>query len=220
MVLQLWEIITIGAMLFIMAISGVVIALVILRKKNWPWFATVLADDPKTNQSVIDYRDKAKLIAVSDGGERIFFLRKKKRFAPDYGKRVGKNAVAFGTDTSGDLYNISFEGMNKRLFQMGIVPAEVSVKLATASVREMVKNRYNTKTFLEKWGVPITIGMLIIAIIIQASGSWWSHHEANKGKAQELEIIKAQKETMELARQVLGNIDNIESGGSGLVPAV
>lgn len=219
MVLQTWEIITLVVLVGVFLLSGILVGIILLRRKNWPFNVTILEQDPKTNNLVIGSRDRAKLIPFGDGGQRIFFCKRTKRYAADYGKRIGKNAVAFALGTDGYLYNIIFQGIDKKLMEIGVTPTETSARLANSSLRKGVQNRFNDKSFYEKWGAAITIGMLIAAIAVQAGGSWLSHKEDNKGKAQEVEITKLQKESIELIKETLANIDNIRSGGSGIAPA-
>lgn len=218
MALQTWELVTIIVMGLLLIIIGVVIAVIILRKKMWPFQVTILEQDPKTNNLVVSYRDRAKHLKFGDGGERIFFFRNHKRYAPDYGKRIGKNAVAFAIGTDGYLYNVTFQGIDKKLLEIGVTPTETSARLSNSALRKGIESRYNDKSFFEKWGVAITIGMLVVAIIVQSLGTWINHKEENKGKAQEVQIAEAQKETITLAKEVLANVDSIRSGGSGLVP--
>lgn len=220
MVLQTWEVVTLLILGFVLIVCGIIVSIVLLKKKNWPYQVTVLEEDPKTHTSIIGYRDRAKQIPFGDGGQRIFFFKNKKKYAPDYGKRIGKNAIAFCEGADGYLYNVSLGGINTKLLEMGVTPTETSARLSNSSLRKGIENRYNDKTFFEKYGVAITIGMLIIAIIVQAGGTWINHKEANKGKSADVQIAEAQREAMELARDVLGKIDNIKSGGSGLIPAI
>jgi hypothetical protein len=95
------------------------------------------------------------------------------------------------------------------------MPVDRDLRFANSSLRKGIENRYNEKTFFEKWGVTITIIMLIIAMIVGGIVLYISFNKQIEMATINAEGMKVAKEVAELQRQLLSNIDIIKEGGSG-----
>lgn len=212
-----WQIVLLIVLLFAFFVSGIIVVCVIIYRRKWNYSVTILENTPPFGY-IPTKNDRARLISFGDSGEEIYFLRGLKKYRIGYGKKIGKNKIAWAIGDDGYWYNTTFGDLNKKLLQIGIVPVERDMRFANATLRKGIEKRYDDRSFIEKWGVPITISMLIVAILVQAGGVYWNIREANKGKAAEKEISTAQLETMKLAKDTLLAVSNIKdkTGGSGL----
>ena len=161
---------------------------------------------------------RCRLVPFGDGGEEVFYLRGVNKFRVAYGKRIGIKQVAWAVGEDGLWYNVTFSDFNKKLMEVGIMPVDRDIRYAHASVRKGIENRYNQKSFMDKYGTIIAFGMLFICIIAISVGWYMSADKNAKAAATNLDVAKANKEVMTLQKEVLSGINYIKSGGnSGLV---
>lgn len=212
--LPTWELVLIAFLFFLFFLCGAIVLFVILSRMKWN-FKVIVLEDVSGSGYVPAMRDRARLISFGDGGEEIFYLKKRKKYRVAYGKRIGKNYIAWAVGKDGYWYNITFENLNKKLMELGISPVALDMRFATASLRKGIENRYNEKTFFEKWGVPIAIGMLILAGLIQAGGMWFVMDKLGEIAHASASASETSERVMILVKDVLSSIDNIQ-GGSGL----
>lgn len=215
-----WEIILFVIMMALFSITGIAIAIYFYGKRQWPWKVTVMRDVPPFG--TIPYaNDRAKVIAFGDGGEEIFFLKKMKKYKVGYGKTIGDKKICWTISQDGYWYNTTFGNLDKKLKQIGIIPVERDLRLAHSSMRKGIENRYNDKTFYERWAVPITIGMLIFAMIVAGVGMWYSNSKQLQIAQVNAEATKTSLEVTKLNKEVL----ELLKGGTapsqqGFIPAV
>jgi len=211
-----WLIITfIGLIVFFFLIGGV-IAFVYFRRLLWPFKVTIFEDIPPYG-NIPTKRDRARFVKFGDGGEEIYYLQKAKKYRVAHGKLIGKNAIAWAIDPiSKQWYNIGFEGLDRKLKQVGVNPVHLDLRYANSALRKGIMNRYDDRSFVEKYGVPITIGMLILAIIIQGGAMWFFMNKLLQVSSANLEAIKASKEVMLSAKEVISSLINLDNTGSGL----
>lgn len=197
-------------------IVGSVVALVIVYRLRWPMFWEKW-EELTPGRSTRTARGRCRLISFGDGGEEIFFLKGINKYRTAYGKRIDKKTVVWEVGEDGYWYNIIPQGLNKKMLEVGIMPVDRDMRLANATIRKGIENRYNEKSFLDKYGVIISFGMLFICILALGGFLWMAMDKQKEISATNLEAVKASKETMDLAQQVLSNIDNLKTGGSGYV---
>jgi hypothetical protein len=162
---------------------------------------------------------RARKISFGDGGEEIFFLKRTKKFRVAYGKRIGKNYVAWAIAQDGYAYNIEWGDLDKKLLEIGVFPVDRDMRYAYASARKGIENRYDKKNFMDKYGTLISFGMLFLCIIAMCGFLWVGFNGQKDIQQNDLEVAKTLQETIKLANDILGKIDNIKSGGTGLIPA-
>ena len=217
--IPLWQLWVFGGLSALFFIVGITVAIVVLVRMRWNWTVTILRDTPPYGNIPDRIKEKARLIAFGDGGEEIFYLKKLKKYRIGFGKLIGKNSVAWSVSQDGFWYNTGFGNLDKKLLEIGILPVERDMRFSNYTLREGLKNRFDDRTFIQKWGVPITIGILIIAILVQTAGAWFLLNKATPLVAGMAESTKVNKETMELAGRIIQNLDTLKSGGEGFVPA-
>lgn len=201
---------------FALIVSGI-IAFYIFYRMRWNYTFTVFEN--VAGSGYVPIRSgRCRLIGFGDGGEEIFMLNKPKKWRVAYGKRIGRNKIAWAIGEDGYWYNFTFGNLDKRLTEMGVNPVDRDMRYAYASVRKGIDSRYDRKSFMDKYGTIISFGMLFLCILAMAGFLWVLFNQQAKIAQINNEGLQTAKQVMELAKQVLSNIDTIKSGGSGLVP--
>jgi hypothetical protein len=214
--MPIWMVVGIIGLLVFFLLTGAVIAFVYFRNIIWNFKVTIFEDIPPYGNIPIK-NDRAKFIKFGDGGEEIYYLRKAKKYRVAHGRLIGKNKIAWAIDpVSKQWYNIGFEALDKKLKQIGVNPVHLDLRYANAALRKGIMNRYDDRSFVEKYGVPITIGMLILAIIIQGGAMWFFMNKLLQVSSTNLEAIKASKEVMLAAKEVISALTNLQGAGSGI----
>ena len=201
-------------------ILSIVFSIVYYIRARWKYNVVVFEDEDNPK---ITLRDKARLVTITDDGGEVFFLRRAKKYKAGQGKRISKDGkqIAWMIDRAGYWYNIDFGNFKKSLASVGLIPLDKNVRFATSGMRRLVDNRYESKGFMEKYGGIVYGGMFFLMILAFAGIMWYSFSKSIEMANINAEGLKTSKETMELAKSVLGIIDNIKSGssGSGLIVA-
>jgi hypothetical protein len=211
--------IIVASIFFIFFTIAGVVGFIFLNRLRWN-FKYVDIENIAGSGYTITRRGRCRKISFGDGGEEIFYLKGVKKFRVAYGKRIGKNYIAWGIGADGYAYNVSFSDLDKKLLEIGVFPVDRDMRYAYASARKGIENRYDKKNFMEKYGTVIAFGMLFICILAMGGFLWMGFNGQKEIQANDVEVAKTLQETMKLANDVLGRVDNIKSGGSGLVPAV
>lgn len=161
-------------------------------------------------------KDKAIIIKMGDSGEEIMVTRKSKQLLHAYGKKIGKNHYAFAKGSDGYWYNVVFGDLDVALGEIGLTPIDKEVRYANKGVRDIVKERFQKKNwFKDNIGLVVGITSIVIVLIFL----WLIFREFSAITSGAAQAVEASKEVMDSAAQVLRGLDNIKSGGSGLVPA-
>lgn len=210
-----WAILVI--ILFHFFVAGSVIIFVMMSRMRWPLKIMIMQNVAGAGYRFIK-EDRARSVAFGDGGEQIIFLRRWKKYRVGYGKRVGLNTLLFIIAEDGYWYNVDPEDFDKKLLKLGFRVVDRDMRFSNSSIRKGIDLSYGVKTFFEKYGVPITIGMLILAMCVQGGFSFFNASkqakiaESNKGAAEQFKIAA---ETQASALQSIANILD-QAGGSGI----
>jgi len=191
-------------------LGGIIVAVVIGYRMRWN-FSWVLIEKGK-----IIKRGKCRLIPFGDGGEEVFYLRGLKRYRVAYGKRIGVNQIAWAVGKDGYWYNVELGDLDTKLMEVGVMPVDRDMRYAYASVRKGLEKRYDDKTFMEKWGATISIGLIIIALIIFGVTQYYSNKKSGEFN---LEISKNNLEAMKGIKEAIVSMDQILGGKSAAAPA-
>lgn len=219
--LATWEWIVLLSLFGVFLVVSIIATIIIVGRLRWP-YNIVIAQELVSGKPEIIGRDKARLVGIGDGGEEIFFLKKRKKYKAGVGVRIGKNQILWVIGQDGYWYNCDFGDFNRSLLSVGLRPLDRNVRLATASMRKSIDNRYETKGFMDKYGTIINMGMMFLIIIAFAGVMWFAFSKQQEIASSTAEGSKVNKETMQLnyetiqlLNSVLGNIDRIKETGSG-----
>lgn len=162
------------------------------------------------------YTDTARLIKLGDGGEEILYLRKKKVYRTAYGKKMGTNEYWFAIGQDGYWYNVVLGDLDAKMGMLDIEPIDRDMRYMHVAVRKNITERYRKQNFMDKYGAYIMIGIAILVLMI---GTWFNFDK-------QAEIAKTNQQgadtylaVAEKSQQILSSLDNVCSGGSGIVSA-
>lgn len=213
-----WEFVIFAILVLLFLIVAGVTAFIILNRLRWNFKVNIL-ENVAGKGYVIAGKDKARLIAFGDGGEEIFLLKHRKKYRVGYGKRIGTRVIAWAIGQDGYWYNITFGDLDSKLQELGVVPVDRDMRFSTSSLRKGIENRYNEKTWMDKYGTIMYFGLFVLTLLIFGGVMWFAFNKQIQIANINSKSMETTKEVMELAKQVLNNIDNVKNGGSGIKPA-
>ncbi len=201
-------------LLFVLIISAIVgvILYFVLSSRAYK-YKIIIFENIAGQGYVPTGRDKAKMIKVGDGGEEVLKLRKRKLYRTAYGKKIGKNTYAFAIGSDGYWHNITFGDLDEALGKVGVEPVDRDMRYMHVAIRRNIKERFDSVTFLQKYG-----GLMAYTALIAVTGimMWllFDKFLAISGSVQG--AVEAAEKVLEAATDVLGAVDNVQSGGSGI----
>lgn len=218
-----WGWIVFASLAFLFLVTAIIIGCVLLWRLRWKMKWVLLQEQPNGKLEIVK-RGSMRPMAFGDGGEEIFYLRGVNKFKVAYGKRIGKNQVAWAVGQDGYWYNVDFGGIDKRLREAGVFPVDRDMRMANSVARKGIEQKHGSKDFMEKYGTIIAFGMLFLCICALGLSQWWAFHELNKGKAQSTEQLSIQKEVVDRYDALLSRIQgssntNSDSGIRSVTPA-
>lgn len=203
-----------GIVVFIFFVISGIVLFILLYRRRWNFRYVVLENIAGTGYSITG-RGRCRRMAFGDGGEEIFYLQNSKKWRAAYGKRIGKNQVAWCVGEDGYWYNINFGNLDKRLQELGVEPVDKDMRYAYASIRKGIESRYNQKTFMEKYGTIIAFGMLFLCIIAMGGFMWYTGSQATKiSNANAQSLVTADK-ILTHSDELISHLNNLQTGGSG-----
>ena len=214
-----WQLVGFFFVMIIFLFSGGIVTFVMLSKKRWPIKVMILNKRLKSLGSFISGWDRARRVGLLRTGEEIYLWKKRKKYRVGNEEFVGTNTMAWARGKDGYYRNVGLGDVDKELKSMGVTPTNLEMRTMTGLVDQAIQDRHDGKNFMEKYMVPIVVGMLIMSIIASGGMQLWQIHENNKSKPTELETAKTNLEVAKTNKEVLNGIANLKSGGSGLVPA-
>lgn len=162
------------------------------------------------------FTDRARLIKVGDSGEEILLLKKRKQYRTAYGKKMGKNRYWFARGQDGYWYNILLGDLDAKRGMLDIDPVDRDLRYATASIRELVKDRYKKRNI--NTATAIVVGGIVITVLIMFVGNWFVLSKMGDLIQQASTIQGANQPVVDSITRIATHLDNI-CGGSGIVPA-
>jgi len=158
-------------------------------------------------------KDRAKVIKISDAGEEVLFLRKRKLYKGAYGKVIGKNHYAFHIGRDGYWRNCTFSDPEEGKNEIKIMPVDRDMRYAHEGIRKNVSLRFEKKSFWKE-NLPMILGFGAIIIILVfmwlIADKYFTIFSAADG------TLESSKEVLKEVARLLGSLDNLKSGGTGL----
>ena len=204
--------IIIGAILLIL-VAGIIFIWLIYRARIFNKKIVVFENIAGMGFQPV-YKDKARLIKVGDGGEELLYLSKKKVYRTAYGKKMGKNTYWFAVGQDGYWYNVVLGDLDAKMGMLDIEPIDRDMRYMHVAVRKNIQSRYRKIKFMEKYG---TIVLNSIFLVIMLLGVAFIIDKMGDVMASLNTAIETTKQVMDSNKAVLVAIDNICTGGSGLI---
>lgn len=211
-----------GGLMFIMFASAAIVTFVQMNKRIWDHSYNLLT---KPAGYWVIKRGKCKLINFGDGGEQVFLLRRQNKFRTAYNKFIANKTILWVEGDDGYWYNCTFGDFNKALLEVGIKPVDRDARYANTVIRKGIENRYNTKSFIEKYGMYIFGGILLLMVIGYGVSTYYTAKINKDARAQDhdaqLKMAEIQLQITQENKNILASIANIkDERGSGYVQTV
>lgn len=210
-----WELVIFIALFVIFFVGAIITVFILLRRRYWNYNVLVMENQTGFGARP-KYRDKARLVGIGDNGDEVFWLKKTKKFKIGYGKYIGQNYICWTIGKDGYWYNTVFGDVDKVLLEIGVFPVNQGQRYATSAVRDLVKNNYQSKGFMEKYGPIVWFGIFFITMLMFVGFMWFSFSQLNKISAVNAESSKTSLQVITKVGQILSSLDNVCHGGSGI----
>ncbi len=161
-------------------------------------------------------KDKAMTVKMGDSGEEILYLKKRKTYKTAYGKRMGKNVYWFAVGQDGYWYNFLLGDLDAKKGELDIEPVDRDMRYMHVAIRRNMAQRFDKKNwFKENIGMLVGIGAIIIILVFMwlLADKYFAMGEIAT-TSMRLSIEATQK-----VNEVLGRLDAVCSGGSGVISA-
>ncbi len=164
----------------------------------------------------ITKRDKAQQMSLKGTGDTLFYLRKYKKYLPTPLIQTGRNTYWYVIREDGEWINIGMQDIDLAFREVGAHFLDHEMRYARTQLQGHIKDRYDKPKFWSQYGAlivnvaAITIIMVFLFLIVQDL--------QEIAGAVTRSIDSAALVNAETAR-ILGAVDTVINGGSGIVPA-
>lgn len=160
-------------------------------------------------------KDRAMELRLNKGGDSVFYLKKRRMYLPTPRIQSGKRKFYYYIREDGEWINFSIKNIDETMRLADAHFLDKEVRYARTQLQKGLKERYETKNFLKEYA-PVIISVIFIVIIgvftFLIFDKWLGLAEVtNQG-------VKTSGEVMAQAREILASLDNLKSGGSGIIP--
>jgi len=160
-------------------------------------------------------RDRAMEFRFGTGGDTVFLLSKLKKYIPTPSIQTGRNTYWMFIREDGEMINFELTDLDELSKKMGARFLDKEMRYARVSLQRQLKDRYTKTGFLEKYGGLIAYVSLIAVTGIMMYLLFDKFLEIGNSLAG---AVDAARTVQESTNQILGNLDNVCTGGSGLIP--
>lgn len=203
----------IGVTVILVAIIVIIIFAYFLINKRYKY--KIIIFEKINNRFEPSRRDRGAIIPMSGGGgDTVLYLRKHKKYLPTPEIQTGRRVYWFAIREDGEWFNIGIENIDEKFREVGAKFLHQEMRYARTQLMAKIKERYDKPSFWAQYAgiivnvAAITIIMvflfLIVGRLLEIMGS------VNGAMAVSKDILVE-------TRQLIGSLDNLKSGGSGIV---
>lgn len=160
--------------------------------------------------------DLARTIKIGDGGEELLWLKKHKVYRTAYGRKMGINEYWFAIGQDGYWYNFVLGDLDAKMGMLDIEPVDRDMRMMHVAVRKNIQDRYKKQNFMEKYGTIIVNGIFLVIIGIML---WFLVDQIGGIASAISSAVDNSAQLQESSKQIVTSLDNICTGGSGIVAA-
>ena len=160
--------------------------------------------------------DKAMEVKFSTAGDTIFYLQKNKTYRPTPRQQAGKNTYYYFIAEDGEWINFVPGDFDMSRREMGAHILDTEMRYARTQVQKGLRERYERQGFWKQYGT-VVMSITFIALIIV--GTWLLFDKWVDTAGATNSAVETAGKVLDKVDKVLANMDNICSGGSGLVPS-
>lgn len=158
-------------------------------------------------------RRKAKIIPLGRAGDQAIMLNKPKKILPMPEIQSGKNTYNYFISDDGEWINFSFKDFDKDRRDVGAKFLDKEMRYARTSLESLGDERYSEKI---NWTQVVQIiGLVIFVLVVGVSFYLIADGMADVSKTN-AQAIETSQDVLKEVNRILGTIDNIQEGGSGI----
>jgi hypothetical protein len=199
--------ITILILIIIFLIIGGVIIWIVVRSLQFNKKIDVYEDRGTYLEKIKG--DRAKEIVYNAYGDSVFYLKRRHKTLPRGEKKIGAKTYAYVIRQDGEWVNVDLSYDNGKLTYTLIHP---DMRAFKSGMGKLIKERYEKKSFLKKYG-GIIIPFMFLALILL--GMYFIIDRIVASEDNLLQMTVAAQGVMDKAGQVLSAVNGVCSG-SGL----
>jgi hypothetical protein len=159
-------------------------------------------------------KDRGMEVRYSNAGDTITYLRKRKRYIPNPQIQTGKRQYWFYVRSDDELINFGLSDLNKEGEKAGAFFLDKEMRYSRTQIQKGLKDRYESPSIWAKYGIYIisfSYVALIGVMVWLLFDKWVDLAQATAGAVDTAAVV------LDRIDQILGSMDNICTGGSGIV---
>ncbi len=202
----LWGAIILGSMI----ITGGIVFYIIIKKM---YYKQLVIFEKVGGNIQVTKKDTARDIRLGEAGDYILHTRRFKKFLPSPTIQTGINTFWYYIREDGEWINFGLEDIDAVMRKAKAHFLDKEMRYARTAMQKNLKDRLLKITFWDKYGAMLmwTMYIAIVGIMTYLLFDKWIELSSEVAR-----MVDTSAEVMELARDVLQNVDNIKSGGSGI----
>jgi len=197
--------------LVVIVVMTVVIILFILNRR---YNKKIIVFEKVGTSFVPQRRDRGMEIRFSTAGDTITYLRKHKKYIPNPTIQTGNREYWYFIREDDEWINFGLENLNEESRKVGAKFLDKEMRFARTSIQKGLKDRYETQGVWAKYGSYIVAVSFVTLIGVFTYLLWdkWIDLAGTTKNAIDASVL-----VLERTDQILASLDNICSGGSGLI---
>lgn len=161
-------------------------------------------------------KDKARIVKLGEGGDTIFLTRRGKTYLPTPRIQSGKRVYWYFLREDGEMINFGLGDIDEQMKAANAHYLDKEMRYSRTALQRNLKERYQKMNFWEKYGGVVTYTVLIVLVGIM---TWLLFDKWIELSGSVVNAVQTAEQVMERANEILIRLDNIQSGGSGIVSA-
>lgn len=201
---------TMGAVFILFVLSGAIVMWLVFQQKLYNK-KIILFENIGGMGYQVSGKDRARLLKISESGEEVLFLKKRKVYRTAYGRKMGKNTYWFAVGQDGYWYNILLGDLDAKMGMLDIEPIDRDMRYAHVAIGKNIKDRYHKESFMQKYGQFVFNSIFFLMMIIAI---WWLMGKAGDIIGQAKPVAESLKFAAEELKTAYSHLDAI-CGSSG-----
>lgn len=197
------------AVLILIIVIALVIGIIYLLRFNKK---IIMFTDVNGKPEIVG-RTRGTFITIKETGDTVLYLRRPRKYLPTPRIQTGRNTYWYFIREDQEWINIGLGDINEQFREIGARFLDTEMRYARTALQAKIKERY------EKPGFWATYGTLIVnfgAIAIIMIFLWLIVDQLIDLAGTVNSAVDAAADVMEETKRILGSLDSIQSGGSGL----
>lgn len=159
--------------------------------------------------------DVAMEMNIPETSVKVFYLKNHGIYLPRGTIMMADGEYWYGIRKNREWVNFSITNLNKEMKTAGLDYDHTDMRYANTQLKKLLARTYKKQKWYQEWKNEIAI---VIIILMLTFSFWFLIGKINEVQSSLVPSLEASRQTMEAAKEVLGNLDNI-CGGSGFVTA-